>query len=118
MPETSLAICIECQPEEATVSLVIDPKPRILERPDGKPTEHAYRIYTKQERAKHPIRGGHEIFWGNDHPNSKVTEAQAEEIQRRALAGENQRLLGEEFGISQPTVSWIKRGGRKQLAKE
>lgn len=46
------------------------------------------------------------------HHWQRLTQEQAEEIRRRALAGENQRLLGEEFGINSRTVSKIKLGQR------
>lgn len=46
------------------------------------------------------------------HPNCKLSAEQVLEIRRRALAGENQRLLGREFGIAQPSVSVIKTGER------
>jgi hypothetical protein len=39
-----------------------------------------------------------------------ITDAQVAEVRRRAQAGENQRLLGLEFGVSQPLVSMIKNG--------
>lgn len=39
-----------------------------------------------------------------------LTEETAELVLRRALAGENQRIVAEEFGITQQSVAQIKRG--------
>lgn len=41
-----------------------------------------------------------------------LTIEQAREVRRRVLAGEPQKLLANEFGISQPMVSAIKSGKR------
>lgn len=45
---------------------------------------------------------------GERHPNAKLSDFQALEIRRRAIAGENQRLLAAEFGVTQSLVSEIK----------
>lgn len=42
--------------------------------------------------------------------NSRLTDAQALDVYRRAHAGENQRTIGAEYGIGQTTVSNIKLG--------
>lgn len=47
---------------------------------------------------------------GEAHPAAKLTAAQAAEIRRRYAAGESQRPLAREFGISQPVVSKVVRG--------
>ena len=43
---------------------------------------------------------------------SKITDDQVLEIYRRVHRGENQYSLSDEFGVSQTTVSDIKRGHR------
>jgi hypothetical protein len=40
--------------------------------------------------------------------NTKISDEQKADVKRRALAGENQRLLGLEFGISRAQVCNIK----------
>lgn len=45
---------------------------------------------------------------GANHPLARLSNEQANEIRRRALAGESQRKLAKEFGISQPHVSRLK----------
>lgn len=47
---------------------------------------------------------------GEDHGYAKLSNSQAMEIRRRVLAGENQRLIGEDYGVTQSTVSLIKYG--------
>lgn len=47
---------------------------------------------------------------GERHPKAKITEAQAIEVRRRAVAGESNKLLSQEYGIAGPTVSAIKTG--------
>lgn len=49
---------------------------------------------------------------------TKLTLDQAFEIKRRAFSGENQRILANEFGVSQPTISAIKHGIRWPDATE
>ncbi len=41
---------------------------------------------------------------------SRISESQAREIKKRALLGENQRILAREFGVGRPYVSKIKNG--------
>ena len=55
-------------------------------------------------------KGRHRVARGSANGHAKLTEEQAAEIRRRALFGENQRLLAAEFGITQPNVSMIKSG--------
>jgi len=66
---------------------------------------------TPVENRADAIRHGTHIH-GEEHANAKLTEAQVNEIRRRALAGENQQRLAEEFGIVQSAVSNIKFGRR------
>jgi hypothetical protein len=47
---------------------------------------------------------------GERNPGAKITRDQALEIRRRAIAGENQRILAAAFGVSRNLVSEIKRG--------
>lgn len=47
---------------------------------------------------------------GEQTPPAKLTDDEAAQIKARALAGENQRALAEEFRISQSAVSSIKLG--------
>jgi hypothetical protein len=47
---------------------------------------------------------------GSNGIGSKLTGKQVIEIYKRANDGENQRLLGEEFGVNQRTISAIKHG--------
>lgn len=57
-------------------------------------------------------KGRHRAVRGSQCGSAKLTEEKAAEIRRRVLAGENQRLLAAEYGVSQPTVSGIKMGHR------
>lgn len=65
---------------------------------------------TDGENQKDSYRKGRQSQVGERNAFAKVTDAQASEIRRRALAGENQRKLAKEFGVTQPNVSCIKRG--------
>ena len=47
---------------------------------------------------------------GQRHTNAKLTNAQAEDIRRRYIAGENQVPLAKEYGVSQRVISLIVRG--------
>ena len=58
--------------------------------------------------AKGRQRGDHRP--GSACPTATLTESQAAEVKRRALAGEKQRALAAEFSIKQATVSNIKTG--------
>lgn len=44
---------------------------------------------------------------GERHPLAKVTQEQIEEIRRRVANGEIQRVVGQDFGLTQPAVSLI-----------
>ena len=54
-------------------------------------------------------RGRDRKVWGEGRPH-KLTEEQAREIKRRALAGEGLRALGREFGVGHNIVGGIKIG--------
>ncbi|MEU5834459.1 hypothetical protein ABZ820_12415 [Streptomyces diacarni] len=49
---------------------------------------------------------------GEKHSNHRLTEDQVRDICRRARAGENQRLIAEEYGVTQSHVSDLKHGKR------
>ena len=55
-------------------------------------------------------KGRHRVISGEQHVNATLSDAQVEEVRRLALEGCNQRLLAEQFNISQPLVSMIKHG--------
>lgn len=74
------------------------------------------------------------LLYGEDHQNSKLTMEIVAEARRRAAAGESQKALGAEYGVSQatignaimgrtwaacpvPTISGRRTGGRHQGAK-
>jgi hypothetical protein len=50
---------------------------------------------------------------GEKHANAKITDAEADEIRRAIGSG---RALGRVFGVSQQTISDIKRGARRRAA--
>jgi hypothetical protein len=54
-------------------------------------------------------KGRHFSYSGERNPLAKLTDAQAEEVARRARSGESQRALAAEFGVSQPAVSRLKK---------
>lgn len=56
-------------------------------------------------------KGRHFVMSGERNGLAKLTDIQSAEVARRAIAGENQRLLASEFGISQPAVSRLKKMG-------
>lgn len=47
---------------------------------------------------------------GEAHPHAKLTSIQVEEIRARRRDGELQRVLAQEYGVSQPQISYITRG--------
>jgi hypothetical protein len=55
---------------------------------------------------------------GPDNHNAKLTDAQAQEIIRRRLAGESSGALSREFGIAQPSVCAMALGKRYVAAYE
>lgn len=56
-------------------------------------------------------RGGkHWAPRGEAHPHAKLTEAQVADIRTRHAAGTMQRVLADEYGVSQPNISYIVRG--------
>jgi len=62
-------------------------------------------------------KGRRAVLGGEAHGRAKLSNDQAAEIRRRVLAGEKQQGLGEEFGVTQSTVSLIKRGKTWQRAE-
>lgn len=55
---------------------------------------------------------------GENHPQAKLTNAQAFEICRRRAEGERNKDLAAEFGVSPPTISRICRQGGHTPSKE
>lgn len=51
---------------------------------------------------------------GAEHPRAKLTGAQVAEIIARARAGEPQKQIAAEYGVSQPHVSRIVCGYRRK----
>ena len=47
---------------------------------------------------------------GEQHGQSKLTEAQVLEIRQRCAQGERQEVLAREFGVSRPNISVIRSG--------
>lgn len=80
-----------------------DPRPRKPKPHDPKPP--------RSERGLPPT-GKWGNRYGEANSNATLTELQAIQLRARAIAGENQRKLAKEFGISQAQVSRIKRGRR------
>jgi len=76
---------------------------------DGCIAPNHLRWATQKENAEDAIRHG-VVPHGERHPHSKLTAKQALEIRRRALTGENQRRLADEFGVCNQTVNNIKFG--------
>lgn len=54
--------------------------------------------------------GTHHVPSGEAHYRAKLTSAQVAEVRRRLLAGEHQRVIAKEFGVSQSTAWRIKTG--------
>jgi len=52
----------------------------------------------------------HGNLQGDDHPNAKITAEQAIAIRERARAGEMQRVIAADYGITQSNVSMIVSG--------
>jgi len=52
-------------------------------------------------------RHGHGSLLGDQHPNSKLTEAQVAEIKRRLRDGAVKRALARELGVSKATIQHI-----------
>lgn len=63
------------------------------------------------ENSKHQYRMGRTV-WGEKSGQSKLTNAQAAEIRRRARGGERTCDLAREFGVGSPIISQIKFGTR------
>lgn len=47
------------------------------------------------------------VSHGQQHPSAKLTDSVVITIRRRAAAGETQRALAREFGVSQPAVGQL-----------
>jgi hypothetical protein len=54
-----------------------------------------------------------ESYRGERNGAAKISDAAADELRRRAQAGENYRLLAAEFGVSRSLVSLIKTGKKR-----
>lgn len=46
---------------------------------------------------------------GQGHPAAKLTDAKVRDIRRRAAAGETQRALAREYGVTQPAIMQVVR---------
>ena len=89
------------------------PSPRhwVLHRNDDKrcnTLENLYWGIAKQNNRDMVLNGHRVTRLGDTLPQSKITEEIARDIYRRAWAGESQRSLASELGISQPNISMIK----------
>lgn len=56
-------------------------------------------------------KGRHYALSGERNAHAKMTDEQAAEAARRARDGESQKALAEEFGVSQPAISRLKKMG-------
>ena len=58
----------------------------------------------------------HRLVYGDDHPNSVLTEVQRAEIARRLERGERTGMLALEYGVTRQTIrlqrTWTRRSGR------
>jgi hypothetical protein len=64
---------------------------------------------THQQNMQDKVDKGRQ-FKGEQAPLSKLTEDNVREIRRRYVAGELQRVLGAEFGVSQGVISEVVNG--------
>jgi hypothetical protein len=88
----------EAREKKRQASLTRWAKPGARERMSAKMKAHMSRPEIKAKYSRP----------GASNPNSKLTNAQAAEIRLRLQQGETQKVLAEEFGISQSSVSNIK----------
>jgi hypothetical protein len=66
---------------------------------------------TPHENMRHAVRTGLRTpMRGEEHPRSRLTNAQASEIRSRRRAGESLRALAGHFGVSETTISRVARG--------
>lgn len=63
---------------------------------------------TKRARAVTCSRECFRAFMRSKRNNAKLSREQHAEIRRRIAAGERQKDLATEFGVSAPTITWIK----------
>ena len=52
--------------------------------------------------------------WGEKHPNAKLTDDEVATIRCRLAAGEMQKTIAEEFGVSQSHISDLRSGRRRR----
>lgn len=91
----------------------LDPSKMVRHRCDNPPCCNPAHLVqgTALENASDKVeRGRTHDQRGERNPIAKLSVAQAAEIRQRAMAGENQRIIAAEFGITQSNVSYIKRG--------
>lgn len=55
-------------------------------------------------------KGRHRALYALANPAAKLSDEQAAEIRKRALAGEKQRVIAAEYGIDRALVSMLKTG--------
>lgn len=81
---------------------------------DGNKTNNQWQNLEYITRGENIVHGvGLKLHpFGQRNGHSKLTNAQAVDIRRRALAGESTKALADEFGVGQPIVSQIKHGTR------
>lgn len=64
---------------------------------------------TADAKAKGRLKAG-PIIRGEDHKSTKLSDEAVREIRARRLAGEGQRALGRQFGVSKTQIRRIERG--------
>lgn len=95
-------------------SIAHGPRPpgmQVLHRDDDEFNNHPGNLYygTPLQNAKDSARNGKHPR-GETRSDAKLSESQAKDVLRRAMAGENQRVIAREYGIGQQLVSRIKVG--------
>lgn len=68
---------------------------------------------TKADNTRHQWETGLVNLRGERHPNSKLTNGDAEEVKRRLAAGDSQAAIARHFGVSD-TLIWCIKHGRKR----
>lgn len=83
---------------------------QVLHKDDNKLNNCPSNLYygTPLQNARDSAKNGRHPR-GETRSDAKITEAQAAEVYRMAMAGINQRAIASQFGIAQQTVSRIKR---------
>lgn len=69
-------------------------------------------VGTKKENSRQMVergRGRHQIYRGEDHPNSKLSEENISDIRRLASDGMAKKEIGMRFGVSDTMVGYIVR---------